>query len=452
MKKNLQKKGGIKDVLVVALPMLLSMSFDTIMTFADRLFLSRVGSEYMNAALSGGITQMMILTFFTGTISYATALVAQNLGAERVENCAKVLTQAGVIACISAPILLLIKPLAYQLWSFGEIDPIQAEAQKVYFDILIYGSIFSLLRHSFSCFFSGIGETKIVMKAAFAGMVVNIALNYFLIYGIGPFPEMGISGAAIGTIMGNLASLIILAFVYFNKDNNNRFFTRQSFQIHRELFTELIRKGSASGLEMFLNTLAFQLLILLFHGLGSTVATASTIMFNWDMVSFVPLLGLEVASMSLVGRYVGAKNYEAAERATRSAVLLGWGYSIIVLFAFVLFPHYLVDMFKPDVLTASYEESKTLAIFMVRLAAVYVTIEAIMVVYSGALRGAGDTFWVMCVMVTLNWITTITLWLTTYVFDLGPKIGWLSVVIIFISFPIVLYWRFKSGKWKKAKI
>ncbi|NLG39093.1 MAG: MATE family efflux transporter, partial [Fibrobacter sp.] len=60
-------------MLVVALPMLLSMSFDTMMTFADRLFLSRVGSEYMNAALSGGITQMMILTFFTGTISYATA-------------------------------------------------------------------------------------------------------------------------------------------------------------------------------------------------------------------------------------------------------------------------------------------------------------------------------------------------------------------------------------------
>src|SRR5574344_787356 len=119
---------------------------------------------------------------------------------------------------------------------------------------------------------------------------------------------------------------------------------------------------------------------------------------------------------------------------------------------FTIMITYLVDMFKPDVLTASYEESKTLAIFMVRLAAVYVTIEAIMVVYSGALRGAGDTFWVMCVMVVLNWTTTITLWLTTYVFDLGPKIGWLSVVILFISFPIVLYWRFKSRKWKKAKI
>jgi MATE family multidrug resistance protein len=89
------------------------------------------------------------------------------------------------------------------------------------------------------------------MKAAFVGMVVNIILNYLLIYGIGPFPEMGISGAAIGTIMGNLASLIILAFVYFNKDNNNRFFTRNSFQIHRELFTELIRKGVPLGLKCF---------------------------------------------------------------------------------------------------------------------------------------------------------------------------------------------------------
>lgn len=452
MKKNLQKKGGIRDVLVVALPMLLSMSFDTLMTFTDRLFLSRVGSEYMNAALNGGITQIMILTFFTGLIGYSTALVAQNLGAERFENCAKVLFQAVILACASVPLLLLIKPLAYQLLSFGEMDPIQVEAQKTYFSILIYGSIFSLLRHSFSCFFSGIGETKIVMKAAFIGMIVNIVLNYFLIFGNGPFPVMGIRGAAYGTIIGNCCSFLTLAFVYFSKKNNERFFTRHSFEFHRKLFVELIRKGSSSGLEMFLNMLAFQVLILLFHGLGSTVATASTIMFNWDMVSFVPLLGLEVASTSLVGRYVGAKNYEAANRATQSAIFLGWGYSIVVLFAFLLFPHYLVDMFRPDVVTASFNEARTLAVFMVRLAAIYVTMEAIMVVYAGALRGAGDTFWVMCIMVFLNWLTALVLWLTVYVFELGPKIGWLSVVLLFMSFPFILRIRFKSGQWRNNKV
>ena len=203
---------------------------------------------------------------------------------------------------------------------------------------------------------------------------------------------------------------------------------------------------------MFLNMLAFQVLILLFHGLGSTVATASTIMFNWDMVSFVPLLGLEVASTSLVGRYVGAKNYEAANRATQSAIFLGWGYSTVVLFAFLLFPHYLVDMFRPDVVTASFNEARTLAVFMVRLAAIYVTMEAIMVVYAGALRGAGDTFWVMCIMVFLNWLTALVLWLTVYVFELGPKIGWLSVVLLFMSFPFILRIRFKSGQWRNNKV
>ena len=96
------------------------------MTFADRLFLSRVGSEYMNAALSGGITQMMILTFFTGTISYATALVAQNLGAERVDNCAKVLTQAGIIACVSAPMSLIkFLPINFGLWGNRSIRAAQ---------------------------------------------------------------------------------------------------------------------------------------------------------------------------------------------------------------------------------------------------------------------------------------------------------------------------------------
>ena len=450
MKKQKEKKGGIRDVLIVALPMLLSMSFDTLMTFTDRLFLARVGSEYMNAALSGGIAQIMALTFFSGLIGYSTALVAQNFGAGRFDNCAKVFTQAAHIAFIGAPLLLLIRPFAYKLLSFGEMDAIQADAQKIYFDILIYGSIFSLLRHSFSCFFSGIGETKIVMQAAFVGMLVNVSLNYVLIFGIGPFPELGIRGAAYGTIIGNFSSFAVLALVYFSKKNERRFSTRHSFGWHRELSLELLRKGSSSGLEMFLNMLAFQMLILLFHGLGSTVATASTVMFNWDMVSFVPLLGLEVAAMSLVGRYVGAKNFEAAHRATRSAVLLGWAYSTVIVFGFVLFPHSLVDMFRPEVATAAFTEARPLAIFMVRLASIYVAMEAILVVYAGALRGAGDTFWVLRVMVFLNWLTVFVLWLALYVFDLGPKIGWLTVVLGFVSFPFVLYLRFRSGKWKKA--
>ena len=129
MKKNLQKKGGIKDVLVVALPMLLSMSFDTIMTFADRLFLSRVGSEYERGLKWWDYSNDDPYLFYRND-QLCHRSCSSEPRAERVDNCAKVLTQAGIIACVSAPMLLLIKPLAYQLWSFGEIDPIQAEAQK----------------------------------------------------------------------------------------------------------------------------------------------------------------------------------------------------------------------------------------------------------------------------------------------------------------------------------
>ncbi|NLO24210.1 MAG: MATE family efflux transporter [Fibrobacter sp.] len=446
MKRNL-KKGGFQEILIVALPMLLSMSFDTLMTFVSRLFLSRLSPEYMNAALSGGLTQIMVLTFFTGLISYTTALVAQNFGANLHQNVAKVLTQALLLSFISAPLLLLLKPLGFFMLSFGEINPIQLEAQKSYFNFLIYGSIFSLLRHSFSCFFSGIGKTKIVMQAAFIGMGINIILNYVFIFGHFFIPPMGIQGAALATIVSNATSMSILAFAYFSKKQNSLFNTRHSFVFHKKLFLELVRKGSSTGTEMFLNMLAFQSLILLFHGLGPTVATASTIMFNWDMVSFVPLLGLEVATMSLVGRYVGAKDIKAAHRATQSALLLGFSYTLILAAIFVSIPEYLVNVFKPELNISVFRESTPLAIFMLKLAAIYVITESFMLVFAGALRGAGDTFWVMIAMISLNWMATIFLWFSTYYLKLGPYIGWLSVVFAFLCFPVILFMRYRSGKW-----
>lgn len=443
-----KKRGSMREVVTIALPMILSMSFDTLMTFVDRLFLSRLGPEFMNAALAGGSAQLMIMTFFTGLISYVTALVAQNLGSGKPDNCAPVLTQAFIFSIFSYPLILLLRPLVYALFNLSGIDSLQLTPQIAYFDILIYGGIITLFRHSLSCFFSGIGETRIVMKASFVGMIVNVGLNYFLIFGKAGFPPLGIQGAAVGTIAGGFVSFLILLIQYLRLDTHKRFNTRSvfSWKIRFRVMDILIRKGSFSGAEMLLNMLAFQCMILLFHGQGLTVATAATIMFNWDMVSYVPLLGLEVAVTSLVGRYAGANDRYSANRSTRSAVRLGWIFSIFVLFAFLIFPGVLTDVFQASTPGTIFEEARPLAIFMIRLAAVYVMIEAIMVVFAGALRGVGDTFWVMGAMALLHWFSVLALWVCLYVLELGPRIGWGLMVGISLFYPLILFLRWHSGK------
>jgi len=453
--KKFKKNGDVKDVLVVALPMLLSMSFDTIMTFIDRLFLSKLGPAEMNAALGAGAVQLALTMFFTGAVSYTTAMVAQRLGAKKTSDCARVFMQSVYLSLISVPLLYLTIPLGHVAFGMEHLPADQLEYQKTYFNILMFGGIINLVRNAAPCFFSGIGETKIVMKAAFVGMIVNVACNFVLIYGLGPIPALGVAGAAYGTLIGNLVSTVILFAKFFAKSCNSRFNTRSSFAFSWPLTRELLQKGIPSGVEMFLNMSAFQLMILMFHALGPDAATASSVMFNWDMVAYVPLMGLEVASTSLVGRYVGARDAAAATRSTYSGLKLGWGYSLIMGIFFVFLPGVLTDIFRPDVAEASaeaiaiFDAARPMSIFMLRIATFYIFVEVLLVVYAGALRGAGDTVWVMFTCAIMNWCVSGALYVAAYIFHLPAHYAWIAVVAVYSTAPVIFWWRWKSGKWRR---
>lgn len=450
-----KKNGDVKDVLVVALPMLLSMSFDTLMTFIDRLFLSKLGPAEMNAALGAGAVQLALTMFFTGMISYTTVMVAQRLGGKRRWDCARAFMQALYVSLMCVPLLYLTIPLGHVAFGMEHLPADQLQYQKTYFNILMFGGVINLVRNVAPCFFSGIGETKIVMKAAFVGMLVNVACNFVLIYGMGPIPALGVAGAAYGTLIGNLVSTVILFAKFFGKSCHRRFRTRYAFAFSWPLTQELLKKGIPSGVEMFLNMSAFQLLILMFHALGPESATASSVMFNWDMVAYVPLMGLEVASTSLVGRYVGAKDGAAASRSTYSGLKLGWGYSLLMGIFFIFLPGMLTDIFKPDVAEASaeaiaiFESARPMSIFMLRIATFYIFVEVLLVIYAGALRGAGDTLWVMFACAIMNWCVAGSLYLVAYVFGLPAHLAWIAVVAVYSTAPVLFWLRWKNGKWRR---
>lgn len=449
-----KKNGDIKDVLVVALPMLLSMSFDTLMTFVDRLFLSKLGPAEMNASLGAGGMQLVLITFFTGALSYTTAMVAQRFGAGRKGECAGVFMQAVYLAVACFPLLCLTIPAGHFVFGLQGLAADQLEYQKTYFDILMFGGIINLVRNAAPCFFSGIGETKVVMKAAFAGMIINIVCNYFLIFGQGPFPELGVAGAAYGTLIGNVFSVVYLFVAYFGKRYRDAYGTTHNLKFNLDYTKELLKRGLPSGVEMFMNMAAFQLLILMFHGLGAVEATAASVMFNWDMVAYVPLMGLEVASTSLVGRYVGAKSAAAATRSTYSGLKVGWAYSLIIAVLLILLPGVLTDIFRPDAAAtadavAMFEAARPISIFMLRFATLYIFVEVFLVIYAGALRGAGDTVWVMFACGIMNWFNAIALYVAAYIIKMPAQYAWIIVVLVYSTAPLLFYFRWKSGKWRK---
>ena len=136
LKQHLEGPGGIRQMVAIALPMVVSSACETVMTFTDRLFLSRLGPEQMNAAMGGGLTSFMLMTFFLGLTGYTTALVAQYLGSGRQNCCAITVTQAVLIALTAYPLILVARPLAHGLFDLIQIPDEQLIPQRIYFNIL----------------------------------------------------------------------------------------------------------------------------------------------------------------------------------------------------------------------------------------------------------------------------------------------------------------------------
>jgi multidrug resistance protein, MATE family len=441
----------LKRLLAIAFPMILSQTSDTIMLFVDRLFLSRLGEAYLAASMSGGLSQFMVGSFFIGTVGYVTALVAQYFGAGRSEKCAEAAFQAFLLAFLCYPLLLAISPLMRFFFASVGQSPQQVELAYTYYRTLMFGIIFLVLRHALAGFFIGIGRTTVVMIANGVGMFVNIPLNYILVFGKLGFPAMGLRGAAIGTVLGNMSIFIILALFYFRGKNRKDFSTHRAMQFRPNIMATLLKFGMPAGLTMFLSIAAFNLFVQTMHSYGTQVAAAVTIAFNWDVVAFLPMLGMGHAVTALTGQNIGAGDLEEAKRSTYIGLKTAWTYSFSITILFILAARPLVEIFIPASAGAGDEVGK-LAVTMLRLASFYILADSAQLVFTGALRGAGDTRWVMMVSVAIHWLFAAIAIVLIRVLKVDPVIAWLSFIAFVISLGLTMFLRFRGGRWEKIRM
>lgn len=444
--------GGVRELLIIALPMVVSQACETLMMFINRLFLARLGPEHMSAAMGGGLTCFMFMTFFLGLTGYGSALVAQHLGANQRDRCAVVVAQTLLLAILAYPLVLLCIPLGHAWFRLNHIAPGQLPLQIEYFDIIMLGAIIGLLRNSLAGFFSGTGRTRVLMGATVAAMAVNLASSYLLIFGAAGFPALGMRGAAISSLLGSTASLIVVAYCYFNRQQRREFGVAQGLRFDRAIMVKLLRFGYPAGIEFFLNIMAFNLLVMTFYSCGPAVAAAVTITFNWDMVSFVPLIGVNIAVTSLVGRYMGAGRPDRAHRAAMSGLKLAGIYSLFTLTLYACLPGPLVGLFRPSGDDTVFRATVPLAVFMVRLISLYVFADAVGLVFGGALRGAGDTFWTMCISVSGHWVVAATAAVLIHALHVRPAAAWLTVVFLALSLGSALFLRYRSGRWRHIRM
>ncbi|MGL4854435.1 MAG: MATE family efflux transporter [Lentisphaeria bacterium] len=441
------KPGSVAMVLSIALPMIISQAAETVMLFTDRLFLSYVSPVHISACLAGGMTSFMANTLFLGIIGYVTALSGQFFGAKKFHESALAAIQGVILSFLAYPLLIILIPLLSYLLKNAGHSQLQTSLQVDYYILLSFGSIFFLLRTAFSSFFSGIGETRIVMFANISAMVLNVGINYLLILGKHGFPKLGITGAAYGTIIGSAVGCLILAIYFFFSKITKAYKPRECLYFHRQIFARLMKFGFPAGIEFFLNMVAFNFFVLLMHSYGDTVAAAVTITFNWDIVSFLPLTGIGIAVTSLSGRYSGSGENIFVKTTFRSGLKVALAYGFIMLAIFTLLPHNLANVFNNSS-NEQFAEILPLTVSLIRLTSLYILFDGILIVSGGILRGAGDTKWPMWTSVIGHWVLIIFCFPLVHLFKASPVAVWLVFVAMIVILAILFIIRYRSEKWQ----
>jgi multidrug resistance protein, MATE family len=433
-------------LLQMSVPMVISQGAFGVMIFTDRYLLGQIGPAHMAAAMGGGVACYFSYSLFNGILAYANALVAQYRGASESAKCSKVVTQGVLLAVCCIPLLAIIALGMRQIFAAMDHSPQQAELELVYYDIMMLCTFPVLVKICLASFFSGIGNTRTVMICDVLSILVNIPLAYGMIFGAFGLPELGMAGAAWATVISNVCAVLFYLVPYFARTNRIRFHVMESFAIDNGILRRYLRLGFPSGLELFLNIAAFNMFLLMFHSYGLAEAAAATIVFNWDILSFVPLLGLNIAVMSLVGHAVGSGDLSRVNAVMTAGYVLGIGYSFVLATIYIIFRNPLVDMFI--VPSPEAEDIRMLARFMMVGLSCYVLCEGVLQVVAGVLRGAGDTRWIMFASVSLHWIMLALQFVVIRVLDYGPRASWMGFVVMILMITVVFGWRLLGNKWR----
>lgn len=436
----------LNQLVLIAVPMVVSQGSFAVMIFTDRYFMSQISPTHMAAALGGGVATYFSFCFFSGLLSYANALAAQYLGAGHPEKCPKVVTQGFVLILACLPVLAVIAWFVVGIFAGMGHDPAQVELERVYYLALMSGSGITLAKICLSSYFAGIGRTRIVMICDVVAMLINVPLSYVMVFGLLGFPALGILGAGISTVASTFIGVLLFIGFYLQQEHRETFSVLRSWHFDAGILRRFVRLGFPSGLELFLNVAAFNLFLLMFQSYGVVQGASAAIVFNWDIVSFIPLIGLNIGVISLIGRFVGAGDMTRANEAISAGFLLGLGYSGILAVLFILLRFPMVEVFAPP--GGDFSEIRELAAFMMIGLSSYCMADSIILVSGGVLRGAGDTLWLMYTSASLHWAMMIAQYFIIEVYELGPKTSWLAFVAMLFAIAIVFLWRLYSGRWR----
>ena len=447
------RPAGGREVLQIAVPMVVTTLSWTLMNFIDSAILMSVSETAMAAAYLAGIIWFAAISLLWGLCSYGSTFVAQYFGDGQPRKIGPVVWQGVWLALAFSAAIPVLRAVAPEIFfRFGHTGELAA-LESQFFRVLCFGAPGMLAAQSLECFYSGRGKTYIVMIVDAGAVLVNLILACVLVLGWWGVTSWGVSGAAWATVIAQWWRFATYAALIL-RSANRREFNSAAIRPNWSLIRRLIRFGGPSGAQMMLDVGGFSVFMLLVGRLGLEEAAATSLTFRISQFAFMPVWGFGVATAVLVGQKLGEDQPELAERAARTALALCVAYMGTISLLFVLTPTLFLQGFflHGGEAGATLPGTEALAIHLMRFVAAYNLFDAVVIIYVSVLRGAGDTRFVMlmslCMASLLASGTAVAiLYLNADVYG-----AWWFITAWVWALAAVYFVRYRGGRWKSMRV
>lgn len=444
-------QGSIRGAIVLlAIPMILELSLESVFAVVDMYFVSHLPNS-KNAMATVGLTESVIALVYTiaiGLSTAATAVVARRIGEKNPDGAAHAGAQSLLIA-LFVTIIVSIAGVIFAadiLTIMGASKEVVAEG-TIFTRIMLGGSLAIILLFLINGIFRGAGDAAIAMRSLWIASIINIFLCPILINGYGPFPELGLKGAAIATTIGRSIGVLYQCYHLFSGKRTIKL-NRSHFNWDLPVVKTLFGVAWPATFQFFIQSGSWIILAWLVSTTGSTDASAGYQVAIRNVVFFIlPAWGLSNAAATLVGQNLGAKQPERAEQSVLLTAKYNAAFMSFVMLLFLTCASPIISIFTKEPAVHAYG---TMALRIIAGGYIFYGIGMVMI---QALNGAGDTK-------TPTWINVVGFWLFqipfAYIlakpFNWGPTGAFIAIPVAETVMAIAAWYFFKKGKWKEVKV
>jgi putative MATE family efflux protein len=436
-----------RAILLLSIPMVLEMLMESVFAVVDVFFVAKLGA---GAIATVGLTESMLTLVYALAMGLgigATAIVARRIGEKDTEGAARAGVQAialgfilaalfGVCGALLAPRLLAIMGAAPEVVARG----------ANYTRVMLGGNLVVVMLFLVNAIFRGAGDAAIAMRVLWLANLINILLGPCLIFGLGPFPELGVTGAAVATTIGR-GTGALYAFSRLLRSGGRVRVERRHLRLDLALIWRVLRLSASAAFQVFIGMASWIGLIRILSSFGSDALAGYTIGMRVVLFALLPSWGMSNAAATMVGQALGAGKPERAERAVWLAGFYNMCFLGIVGFIFVLFAGKIVGLFTFDTAVLPYGTD------CLRIVACGFLFYAYGMVLTQSFNGAGDTFTPTVLNLFVFWLWEIPLaYVLAIVFKFGPHGVFLAMTISFSTLAIASAIVFRQGRWKKRAI